>query len=502
MRKPLVCLCLTGKTIDEDVRIAEEYIRYIDMVELRADCLEEDERLNIRDFPSLVKVPCLLTIRRVADGGKYEEGEASRSMLFARALAFADEDKRKNFAYVDFEDDFIVPGLQDAALAFGTRIIRSFHDMNNPVKNIAQRLSKMRMTGFEIPKIAFMPKSLSDITDLFKEASALSGTEQIICAMSAFGLPTRVLAQRFNSYLSFTSPAELMENVKELGHVDPVSLSSLYRFRSIDSETRLFGITGFPLVATSSPKIHNTIFGENEMNAVYVPFKAEKAEEAFEFANTMGVCGFSVTVPHKETIIPLLDSVDKGVQEMGACNTVVREDGKWLGFNTDCIGFELAIKEFTGRDSLSGMKVSVIGAGGAAKAIVYALRNLGADACIFNRTSVKARKLAEKVGFNYSGLGSDCIMKLQNYSDLIVQTTSKGMNSTDEPNETNDPIWFYDFTGNELLYDIVYEPNVTPVMKRAAAAGCRVANGLSMLRYQGEEQARIFRKAYEKSFDD
>ena len=75
MRKPLVCLCLTGKTIDEDVRIAEEYIRYIDMVELRADCLEEDERLNIRDFPSLVKVPCLLTIRRVADGGKYEEGE-------------------------------------------------------------------------------------------------------------------------------------------------------------------------------------------------------------------------------------------------------------------------------------------------------------------------------------------------------------------------------------------------------------------------------------------
>ena len=347
-----------------------------------------------------------------------------------------------------------------------------------------------------------MPKSLSDITDLFKEASALSGTEQIICAMSAFGLPTRVLAQRFNSYLSFTSPAELMENVKGLGHVDPVSLSSLYRFRSIDSETRLFGITGFPLVATSSPKIHNTIFGENEMNAVYVPFKAEKAEEAFEFANTMGVCGFSVTVPHKETIIPLLDSVDKGVQEMGACNTVVREDGKWLGFNTDCIGFELAIKEFTGRDSLSGMKVSVIGAGGAAKAIVYALKNLGADACIFNRTSVKARKLAEKVGFNYSGLGSDCIMKLQSYSDLIVQTTSKGMNSTDEPNETNDPIWFYDFTGNELLYDIVYEPNVTPVMKRAAAAGCRVANGLSMLRYQGEEQARIFRKAYEKSFDD
>ena len=168
MARPLICLCLTAKTLAEDAALVNRYRQFIDIAELRADFLEEDERLHIREFPSLVSIPCILTIRRLIDGGVFREGEAARTMLFARGLAFADEDTRKNFAYVDFEEDFHVPSLQDAALAFGTRIIRSMHDMKGPVTGIAQRFAKMKTTQYEIPKIACMPDSLADVTELFR----------------------------------------------------------------------------------------------------------------------------------------------------------------------------------------------------------------------------------------------------------------------------------------------------------------------------------------------
>lgn len=496
MSKPLVCLCLTAKTMAEDLELIEKYRKYIDVAELRVDFLDEDERLNVREFPAKAKIPCILTIRRTVDGGEYSEGEASRTTLFARALAFADEDSSKNFAYVDFEEDFHVASLQDAALAYGTKIIRSFHDMKNPVKNIAEKIKSMRISRFEIPKIAFMPHSLADVTELYREMQNFNDSDQIVCAMGPLGLPTRILAAKFNSYLSYTSPTELLGNLLEIGHTDPKTLCELYHFHEIDKETRLYGITGWPLKVTSSPLLHNTNFKANNMNAVYIPFKSESAGDAFEFAKTLGIKGFSVTIPHKEAIIKNLDKADKKVDEIGACNTVINRDGKYFGYNSDCTGFEKALLEFSGLKNLKHKKVAIIGAGGAAKAVAYAVREMGGKACVFNRTVSKARALAEKYGFDFSSLDLDGLPKLKKYNDIIIQTTSKGMSSTSVPSEENDPIWFYDFKGSELVYDIVYEPEVTPVMARAEKAGCRVHNGFTMLKYQGEEQFRLFKEVY------
>lgn len=496
MSKPLVCLCLTAKTMAEDLELIEKYRKYIDVAELRVDFLNEDDRLNVREFPAKAKIPCILTIRRTVDGGEYSEGEASRTTLFARALAFADEDSSKNFAYVDFEEDFRVASLQDAALAYGTKIIRSFHDMKNPVKNIAEKIKSMRISRFEIPKIAFMPHSLADVTELYREMQNFNDSDQIVCAMGPLGLPTRILAAKFNSYLSYTSPTELLGNLLEIGHTDPKTLCELYHFHEIDKETRLYGITGWPLKVTSSPLLHNTNFKANNMNAVYIPFKSESAGDAFEFAKTLGIKGFSVTIPHKEAIIKNLDEADKKVDEIGACNTVINRDGKYFGYNSDCTGFEKALLEFSRLKNLKHKKVAIIGAGGAAKAVAYAVREMGGKACVFNRTVSKARALAEKYGFDFSSLDLDGLPKLRKYNDIIIQTTSKGMSSTAEPSEENDPLWFYDFKGSELVYDIVYEPEVTPVMARAEKAGCRVHNGFTMLKYQGEEQFRLFKEVY------
>ena len=492
MNQPLVCMTLTGKTLEENLKLVKKYEKYIDIVELRVDHLNEDEQLYARRFPAMIYQPCILTIRRDIDGGQFTGGDFARTNLFARALAFANPDKSKNFAFVDFEDDFHIPSIQDAAMAFGVKIIRSYHNMTDPVLNIRERCDIMRKTGYEIPKIAFMPHSLSDVLNLIKEGERLTQYEHILCAMGPLGFPSRVLACLTNSFLTYVSPQEVLQNTKAIGHIDPVTLNELYRFRSISQDTQLFGITGWPLVKTSSPEIHNKGYEAKGMNAVYLPFRSPLISDTLTFCEGIGVKGLSVTIPHKESVLYYLHEQSPEVVQIGACNTIVRKNNKWLGYNTDASGFRRALEEFLGPVKIKRKKVAVIGAGGAAKAIAYVLKQMGARVCIFNRTVETAAQLADKYGFNYCQLDAHCVAKLDEYSTLIVQTTSVGMNGEGPSNSENDPIYFYDFRGNELLFDIVYEPSITPVMKRASLAGCRVCNGYKMLEYQAYEQFKLF----------
>ncbi|MBP5444410.1 MAG: type I 3-dehydroquinate dehydratase [Treponema sp.] len=493
MSQPLICLTLTGKTLKEDVEIIEKYREYIDVVELRADFLNDDERLVLRKFPAMSSVPCILTIRRRVDGGQFIEGEANRSVLFAKALSFIDQDTSRNFAYVDFEEDFHVSSLQDAATAYGLRIIRSIHDMKNPIANIAQRLERLRGSEFEIPKIAFMPHSLDDVKMVFDETAKLKDSNHIVVAMGPMGTPTRILSAKLKNYLTYASPSETQGNLADLAHLDPIVLKNTYRFSKINEETTLYGITGWPLKKTGSPVLHNAGYEKHDMNSVYVPIRSDSFRDVMEFANVAGVRGLSVTIPHKEAVLDNVDIVEKTALDVGASNTIVRDEhGKWRAYNTDVIGFTKSLLEFLGTKNLAHKKVAIIGAGGASRAIAYSVKNLKGDACIFNRTTKKAQELAELYGFKYARLSSESIELLKKYSDIIIQTTSVGMNSEDSSSEENDPLYFYDFSGKEMLFDIVYVPAVTPVMARASKAGCKVCNGYDMLRYQAYEQFRLF----------
>jgi 3-dehydroquinate dehydratase/shikimate dehydrogenase len=492
MDRPLICLTLTGKTLAEDLALVNKYRTAIDVAELRADFLDGDERLEVRQFPRMAGIPCILTLRRRVDGGKFIEGEAARTILFARALSFADPNSINNYAYVDFEEDFHVPSLQDAALAFGTKIIRSVHDMEDPVANISQRLARLRTTGYEIPKIAFMPHTLDDVTKLFIEADKIKDNGHILIAMGPLGTPTRILSAKLGNYLTYTSADETNANLPTLGHMDPVTLNSVYHFKKLNNETKLYGITGWPLAATSSPALHNSGYEKHNLNSVYIPIRTDDIHKALTFAETVGIEGLSVTVPHKESVLNYVDTTDEKVDAIGACNTIVHSNGLWEGYNTDAEGFTKAILEFTGTHSLLHKKVAIIGAGGAAKAVAYSVSKLKGKACIFNRTLSKAKELAEMYNFKYSPLNGDASILLKKYSDIIIQTTSKGMNCTAPSSEDNDPLFFYDFKGNELLFDIIYVPEHTPVMTRAAAAGCKVCNGYSMLKYQGYKQFELF----------
>lgn len=493
MQVPKICLTLTESTIENNLALVEKYRDCVDLVELRADFLDDNESLHIRKFPSLAKIPCILTIRRLADGGKYVAGESSRAMLFARAMAFADDQHQENnFQYVDFESDFFVSSLQDAAMAFGTRIIRSYHNMNGPVSDIVKHCDEMRRTVYEIPKIAFMPKTLDDVKNLFYETRNFSEYEHILCAMGPMGVASRILAYKTHSFLTYTSAEDGENSLKNIGHIDPFTLDQVYHFKKLDEHTEIFGVTGWPLEKTDSPKLHNAGYKMHSMNAVYIPIPSNDIHQTIKFANEIGMRGLSVTVPHKETVVSDLFEVDEHVKEIGACNTIVQKNGEWNGFNTDFSGFAKALLEFTGLKNLRRKKVAIIGAGGASRAVACAVKILGGKACVFNRTLSRAEQVADTFGFDSASLTADSIGKLKKYSDFIIQTTTVGMNSTEMSNVQNDPIYFYKFSGKEILFDVIYTPEVTPIMQRAMMAGCRVCNGSEMLKYQAYEQFKIF----------
>jgi 3-dehydroquinate dehydratase/shikimate dehydrogenase len=478
MSAPKVCLTITASTIMEAVHLAKENEPWIDLIELRADYLWEDELPRIGEFPTLVSRPCILTIRRKRDGGLFEGDDIDRTVLFS---------EMGNYAYVDLETDLRAPKLQILAELSHVKIIRSAHYFEPTSADIISAIDGQARTESDIPKIAFTPRSAADMAELFTLVKQLPKRDRIICAMGSVGFPSRVLAQRLGSYLTFTSPKKLSTNTAAIGHTDPISLQNIYGFKNISDKTALCGVTGWPLTVTSSPEVHRKFYEEEKLNALMLPMPAEKIEDALKLAETLNMKGLAVTIPHKEILLAHLDETDEAVKQIGAANTVVFKDGKKIGHNTDAPGFAKALKTLMQKDSLKGLRAAVLGSGGAAKAIAYALFKEGAEATVFARDLVKAKAVADKFGFA-SALLTDLTSDFK--PDIIVQCTSVGLQGSAA--EGMDPIPQYEFQGREVLYDIVYKPEATPIIQRAQAKGCLASNGLSMLIEQAKLQHQLF----------
>lgn len=478
MSTPKVCLTITAQTLEEAILLAREYAPFIDLIELRADHLKAGERANILNFPKQVDRPCILTVRRKIDGGVFEGSEQERQSLLKEL---------SNFAFVDLEKDTAAPELEQLAKTSGTRIIRSAHYFESTSADIISAIDGQARTESDIPKIAFTPRSAADMAELFTLVKQLPKRDRIICAMGSVGFPSRVLAQRLGSFLTFTSPKKLSANTATLGHTDPISLQQIYDFKNISGKTALCGVTGWPLTVTSSPEVHRKFYEEEKLNALMLPMPAEKIEDALKLAETLEMKGLAVTIPHKEALLNYLDETDEAVKIIGAANTVVFKDGRKIGHNTDAPGFAKALKTLIQKDSLKGLRTAVLGSGGAAKAIAYALCKEGAETTVFARDLAKAKTVADKYGFA-SALLTDLTSDFK--PDIIVQCTSVGLQGS--ATEGMDPIPQYEFQGREVLYDIIYKPEATPLMLRAQNKGCLASNGLSMLIEQAKLQHQLF----------
>jgi 3-dehydroquinate dehydratase/shikimate dehydrogenase len=480
-----LCLCLTGSTLERDLEILEKYRDCVDIAELRVDCLDADERLHVRRFPTLAGLPVILTIRREADGGRFSGGEAGRIGLFSRALAFAQADRRHNFAFVDLEDYLDVPNIEEAVRSFGTRIIRSTHTVDGVEQDLAARIRGLRRVGDELVKLAVAPTCTEDLLRVLIAAQQTSDIDKILVCMGPFGTPSRILAEQFGSQISYTSPhSEPDSPIAAPGQFEPRELAEVFRFRSITRATRLFGIAGYPLKTTLSPAFFNAVFAFENMDAVYVPFQTDSIAAFLRLARELGMEGVSITIPHKESVLPFLAEASDEVRLIGACNTIVRSDEGWNGFNTDAQGFSGSLLNFINRKHFRGRRVTIVGAGGAARSVAFELHRLGAKALILNRTELRAKDLAERFNFAWGRLDGKGINLIKRYSDIIIQTTSVGMSGYEE----YDPLEFYRFSGSEVVMDLVYRPERTVLLKRAAAAGCRVLNGYDMLMRQAQLQ--------------
>ncbi len=476
----LLCLCLTGKTMEENLSLLAEHGRYADILELRVDGLKPEERTRAGRLLSATPLPVILTVRRKREGGWFEGGEADRASLLTRLAV-------EGFAYLDIEEDFFSASVEEAARDGGCRIIRSLYDTEKVPEDLFARLSKLARGPSEIPKAAVTPRTTEEFSRLLEVFSGTRGMRKILLGMGEYGFATRVLASRLGSLLCYSSAPGMHAAP---GHVDPRTLVERYRFRRIGPQTSVYGVVGNPIMHSGSPLIHNAGFDALGMDAVYVPFLADDAAAFLGAADGLGVKGLSVTVPFKQAVLPLCAN-DVIAARVGACNTLIRAEaigGGWAGTNTDVEGFLDPLRERFGGSIPANLKASVIGAGGAARAAVFALTKEGAEVLVLNRSPARARELAGDFRAHWAPLDETGIRAMRDYRDLLVQTTVVGM----EPKSEDDPLPGYVFQGRETVFDIVYNPPMTRFLARAKEAGCAIVTGRRMLLAQAFAQFKLF----------
>lgn len=479
----MLCLTLTGSSLDEDAHILERNRNYISMAELRLDALDASELPAAKDFPRRAGLPLILTFRRKADGGL-------RSVPEKKRIAFLADAAQGGYAYVDLEGDLRKADLRyekegarhdlEADLkARGVKIIRSFHDFKSVPDNIYDLIVKLSKGG-AIPKVAVTPHSVADVITLFrvkKEIPLIK--DMIVVGMGDWGVCTRILYKRIGSMLSYCC-----DSSSGIGQIDAKTMKTLYHADEVDERTHIYGVIGNPVLHSSSPQIHNPAFRAIHYNAIYVPFLVDDVRPFLRLAEMIQIHGFSVTIPHKRAIIPYIGHLPREVMKIGACNTVVHTARMWRGTNTDYYAFLSLVRS----DIESGRIKSalVIGAGGAARAVVFALRNNLIPVTIVNRTAEHAQYLARETLSSWDTLENT--PKYAGKVDLVVNTTSVGM----VPDEDGDASMGFPFTGKEVAFDFVYKPRETVFLKKAEAAGCRCIHGADQLLEQGKLQFEEF----------
>jgi shikimate dehydrogenase len=251
----------------------------------------------------------------------------------------------------------------------------------------------------------------------------------------------------------------------------------------LDATTLLCATIAHPNRATKTPIMHNAGLKELGLNFVYLAFEPEDLQGALTGMRALEIRGFSVSKPYKETILPLLDELDPVAERIGAVNTVLNNDGHLKGFNSDWIGAAEAIKE---KGKLTGAKVALLGAGGAARAVAYGLKQEGATITLFNRTVERAARLAADLEVDFGGSLSELDAIAAN--NVIINATSVGFH----PDVTNSPIPDSALDSNHLLLDLVFNPKETKLLKQAQDQGCEIVYGTRMLVLQGAFQFKLF----------
>ena len=456
----LLCITVTAPTLGELRARRDAAAREADLVELRLDTVADpdvDGALAGRTGPVVV------TCRPAWEGGQFRGSEEERLGLLRRAWqASAD------FVDVEWQAWTRAPWI---AAAGGDRLIVSHHDFAGVPADLADRHAAMCATGAAVVKLAVTAGGLGDCVPLLALRPP-EGRRHVLIAMGAPGLVTRLLPGRFGSAWTYAGDGVAP------GQVPAARMREEFRFGGIGPDAALYGLVANPVGHSVSPAMHNAAFRTAGIDAVYVPLQARDASDLFAFAEPFRLAGASVTVPFKVDVLPFC-APDPVAAAVGAVNTLRRSAAGWEGFNTDVAGL---LAPLAGRLDTSGLRATVLGAGGAARAAAVALRRAGARVTISARREARARAVAEATGVDAAPLPP-----APGSWDLLVNATAAGMH----PDVDGTPLPGARFDGR-LVYDLVYNPPETRLLREARAAGCDTLGGLDMLVAQALEQFRLW----------
>ncbi len=474
----------------ESIRLAAE--QKPDIIELRLDSLKE---INSSDITAeIVKeaqkhARIIVTCRDGAEGGEnnhpWEARLAALNQAFILGADFVDVE------LVNYETPLFKERIDESLAKYpGCRLILSAHNFNEPFASLEEIYSRMQAANpGAIAKIAYRA---NHINDCFAGFGLLHNrkSDMIVLCMGAAGVISRIIAPKMGNFLTFASIGQSRESAP--GQLTAQQMRGLYRFDSINADTELYGILANPVGHSASPAIYNGSFNASSRNAVYLPLLLEGGKREFDLLLDnvrsrpwLGFKGFSVTIPHKTNAFEYVrdfGSLDAKAVPLGAINTVaISDNGDISGYNTDYAGALNPLKKAVGE--LSGKKAAVIGAGGVSKAVAAALVDNGAKTTIFNRTTEKAAALAKLFNCDYDSIDALGRLKTEAF-DIIVNCTSVGMT----PDIDDSPIPPQTLTAAMTVFDTVYNPVETKLLKAAKAAGAATINGLEMFVEQAVEQ--------------
>jgi 3-dehydroquinate dehydratase/shikimate dehydrogenase len=494
-----ICIPLCRESASEMARALTEASAEAGLVELRLDCLQPLELAKvIPEIPELArcaKLPLIITLRAADQGGHNELDRSERIACWKSVAEACVNPESEADLLFDLELDLLTDErLRPIWDKLGwKRIISSYHDFTSgslDLHAIRAIYDRLAASGAGIIKIAVSIADAKDLSPIFEllEVAEQQDRKLIAIGMGGAGLATRVLAPARGGFCSFASLNDAESTAP--GQLTVETLRSVYRFETLNRETKVAGLIGSPVLHSLSPVMHNAAFGKVGLNAIYLPFEVADVIGFFNSVIKPGIAGsglpvlgFSVTIPHKTAVMQLLDWIEPVAKSIAAVNTVVVREGNLHGYNTDVTGFIEPLKRRI--PDLRGIRAAVIGGGGAARGVLWSLGIEGAESMVFARDTEKSSVLARE--FNVG------VLKLEGADftgfDIVINTSPLG---TIGAQQSQTVALSHQLRGVRLAYDLVYTPKETVFMREASQAGCTVIGGIEMLVSQAMAQFQLW----------
>lgn len=472
-----LCLSVAPKSMNEAITLLRRCIHKVELVEIRVDAMD------VVDFRKLLTRPrpnVIITNRRTREGGKFSGTGREQVKTLAAAI-------KQGAEYVDVELSWgknVVRQL--CALPSRTRIIVSYHNLRKTPRDVVSLYQRARSSGADIVKIATMANSITDNRVAFDLCQRAVRDRQPLIAlcMGEYGEPSRILSAHFGSYLTYGPMTA--SSATAAGQRTYEELKNVFRVQTLSARTSLFGLIGDPVRQSRGIYHHNDFFRRRHVNAVYVNLLVDDLDGFFRCFSRL-FAGYSVTMPFKQKVIAYVDRLEGDARPLGIVNTVIRRNGRLVGHNTDLRAIISILKK---RISLRSKHVVILGTGATARTMAYASMRGGAKTTVIGRQENKAKKMAAEMNISWTSAEALCDIRC----DVLLNATPAGMGYRTDPSIAFSLPRRFLKAGMTVL-DAVYEPEMTPLLRKAKNSGCRVISGLELFRRQAELQSRLFLEA-------